>query len=169
MTFNSYIFILLFLPVCLLGYFGLNRFRYYRAGLVFLLGMSLWFYGYFNPKYLLIICGSVLVNYTVYLMLNKMEVEHDAENHGEDVNLLKKKLGSRRKILFFIGIIFNLGLLGYFKYMDFFIENINTIFKTNYTLHHILLPLGISFFTFQQISFIIDVYRSRGGYFLFIS
>lgn len=163
MTFNSYIFILLFLPLCLLGYFGLNRFRYYRAGLAFLLGMSLWFYGYFNPKYLLIICGSVLVNYSIYLLLNKLAVKYDEVSHEEDISLLKKESDGRRRIIFIVGLIFNLGLLGYYKYTDFFIENVNIIFKTNYTLRNILLPLGISFFTFQQISFIADVYKARGG------
>lgn len=162
MTFNSYIFILLFLPLCLLGYFGLNRFKYYRLGLVFLLGMSLWFYGYFNPKYLLIICGSVFVNYTIYRVLNKIAAEHDAINHEENINFLKKRSDGRRRIIFIVGLIFNLGLLGYYKYANFFIENLNIIFKTNYALRSILLPLGISFFTFQQISFITDVYKARG-------
>lgn len=74
-----------------------------------------------------------------------------------------KYVMAKRKMIFLIGLIFNLGLLGYFKYMDFFIENVNLIFKTDFTLRNILLPLGISFFTFQQISFITDVYKARGG------
>lgn len=61
-----------------------------------------------------------------------------------------------------IGLVFNIGLLGYFKYTDFLIENINTLFSTNYLLKHILLPLGISFFTFQQIAFVIDSYKGKG-------
>ena len=60
-----------------------------------------------------------------------------------------------------IGVAFNLGLLGYFKYYDFFVENINTVFRVNFTLLHVLLPLGISFFTFQQLSFIIDSYNEK--------
>lgn len=149
MTFNSYIFILLFLPLCLTGYFTLNKLRQYRLSLLFLIGMSLWFYGYFNPKYLPIICSSVLVNYIIYRLLHKMA---DAPDSG------------RRKFVFIISIIFNLGLLGYFKYTDFFIENLNLIFKTDFTLQNILLPLGISFFTFQQISFIVDVYKDLGAF-----
>lgn len=150
MTFNSYVFVLLFLPLCLFGYFTLNKFRLYRLGLTFLLGMSLWFYGYFHPWYLLVICCSVLVNYIIYRILHGMTI-------GGTV--------AARKIVFITGIVFNLGVLGYFKYSDFFIENINLIFKTDFTLRHILLPLGISFFTFQQISFIVDVYMDRGGVF----
>lgn len=68
-----------------------------------------------------------------------------------------------------IGVIFNLGLLGYFKYYDFFVENINIIFRTNFTLLHILLPLGISFFTFQQLSFIIDSYNEKSMKYDFLS
>ena len=65
MLFNSYIFILLFLPLCLIGYFGLNRFHRYSLAMAFLLGMSLWFYGYFNPSYLAIIVTSILLNYGI--------------------------------------------------------------------------------------------------------
>lgn len=63
MLFNSYIFIFLFLPVVLIGYYGLNHFQYYRISNIFLMGMSIWFYGYFNPKYIPVICVSILANY----------------------------------------------------------------------------------------------------------
>ena len=155
MTFNSYIFILLFLPLCLLGYFVLNQFRHYRLGLILLIGMSLWFYGYFNPRYLNIICSSVIFNYIVYRILQKTPVT----KQGEEVQRNRR----RRKFVFIGGLVFNIGLLGYFKYMDFFIENINLIFRTDFALRNILLPLGISFFTFQQLSFLVDVYKDRGG------
>ena len=65
----------------------------------------------------------------------------------------------QRKMLLIIGVVFNLGGLGYFKYYDFFVSNINSLLGTNFTLLHILLPLGISFFTFQQLSFIVDSYK----------
>ena len=152
MTFNSYIFVLAFLPLCLFGYFALNHFKLYRLGLVFLIGMSLWFYGYFNPKYLPIICSSVLINYIAYRALRRMG--------GTDEN--SRRLWKRKAVLW-IALIFNLGMLGYFKYTDFFIENINKVFHADFPLRHILLPLGISFFTFQQISFIVDVYMDREG------
>ena len=141
MLFNSYIFILFFLPLCLIGYHTLNHFRLYRPGVLFLLGMSLWFYGYFNPSYLLLISGSIVFNYAIYRLLIKT---------GEK---------SVRKAFFAAGLIINLGALGYFKYTDFFIENINALFKADIPLQKILLPLGISFFTFQQISFIADAYN----------
>lgn len=162
MTFNSYIFILLFLPMCLFGYFVLNRFRHYRLGLAFLLGMSLWFYGYFNPGYLIIICSSVIVNYIVYRLMQRI----DAENKDDVRQECEVQAGNekwKRKLVFIGGLVFNIGLLGYFKYTDFFIENVNFLFKTDFALKNILLPLGISFFTFQQVSFIADVYKDRGG------
>lgn len=146
MLFNSYIFILLFLPLCLIGYYAINRTGRYRLGLAFLLGMSLWFYGYFNPWYLLLIGASILLNYGFYRLLLRCESKEQ-----------------KSKVLLILGIALNLGILGYFKYTDFLIENINSLFHTSFNLRYILLPLGISFFTFQQLSFLIDTYSSIGG------
>lgn len=146
MLFNSYIFILLFLPVCLLGYFSLNRFGMKKAAMVFLLGMSLWFYGYNNIYYLAVIIFSILANFTgckAILSLQKA----------------KKEKTSRAVMILFV--LINIGLLVYFKYMDFFISNMNSVFGTGFNLLHIALPLGISFFTFQQISFIVDTYHKE--------
>lgn len=137
MLFNSYIFIFAFLPLCLLGYYILKN-RFATAAKVLLVAFSLWFYGYFNLRYLAIMVGSVLVNYLIYQGLIKL---------------------NQKKLLLTTGVIANLGVLFYFKYFDFFISNVNLIFKTDIGLRHILLPLGISFFTFQQISFLKDVYQ----------
>lgn len=138
MLFNSYIFIFIFLPITLLGWYFLNAKKAYRAAKYFLAGMSLWFYGYFNYYYLAVIIASILGNY----FLSRL------------VKFSKTKLTDR--LLLISGLLFNLGFLFYFKYYDFFFENINAVFHTSFTLKHILLPLGISFFTFQQISFIVD-------------
>ncbi len=138
MQFNSYIFILFFLPITLLGYFGLNHIGWQKNAQGFLLLMSLWFYGYFNYSYLLIICVSIVVNYHIY-----------------------RNMKHARKPLLLLGLLFNVGLIFYFKYYDFFISNINAVFGTDFILKHIMLPLGISFFTFQQISFIVDAYRNE--------
>ena len=142
MLFNSYIFILLFLPLCIAGYFLLNRIKPVVAN-VYLLGMSLWFYGYLNPSYITIIVSSVIINYLFYLGIKKSD----------------KKAG--RKAMLIFSVVINLGILAWFKYMDFFIENINAVFKSDYALLKIALPLGISFFTFQQLSFVIDTYRGE--------
>ncbi|MBO4775170.1 MAG: MBOAT family protein, partial [Lachnospiraceae bacterium] len=129
MLFNSYIFILLFIPLCLLGYFLLNRFKFYIPAQFFLFGMSLWFYGYFNYRYLLIIIVSIFANYGLYVFIGKFREQNKA-------------------LPFLIaGIVFNLGVLGFFKYTDFFIDTVNQIFKSDLPLLKIVLPLGISFFT----------------------
>ena len=143
MLFNSYVFALLFFPLCLIGYFGLNHCKQYRLGLVFLLGMSLWFYAFFNLKYLLIIMISVAVNYGIYCLFGKCG---------------SSKL---KKYILLAGLTANLGVLMYYKYTDFFLENINLLFRTELPLQGILLPLGISFFTFQQLSFLVDAYRGE--------
>ena len=96
MLFNSYIFVLMFLPLCLIGYFGLNRMKKYSLAQIFLLGMSLWFYGYFNVKYLLIIIFSVLFNYGVYRFMVKI---------GES---------KWRKPTMILGVSINVGVLVYF-------------------------------------------------------
>lgn len=149
MQFNSYFFIMFFLPMCVAGYYFLSWIRP-SIGLLYLLGMSLWFYGYFNKYYLALIIGSIIVNF----FLSKI-MQH--------YNFCIKK------IAFFIGITFNIGIIFYFKYYDFFIENVNRFFNMDFGLKHILLPLGISFFTFQQLSYVIDSYTGkRTGEYSFI-
>ena len=140
MLFNSYIFIFAFLPLCIIGYYMLRR-RYAHTAKVWLIAFSLWFYGYFNISYLAIMVLSVLGNYLLYRCMSRYDK-------------LKKKV-------FILGIIANLAVLFYFKYFDFFIGNVNVIFKSSIPLKGILLPLGISFFTFQQISFLHDSYRGE--------
>lgn len=151
MLFNSYIFIFIFLPLALLGWYALNSYKKFELAKVFLAGMSLWFYAYFNTYYLLIIVASILINYFIsYLM-----------------TFSKSKLTDRLGLL--LGIGANLSIFFYFKYYDFFIENINYLLHTDFNLKHILLPLGISFFTFQQLSFIIDRCTGRAGHYSFIN
>lgn len=142
MVFNSYFFILLFLPLTFFGYFMINR-ASHTGGKVWLIATSLWFYGYFNPFYLPIMIGSILFNY----LAGKL--------------IIKKHQISYRKGLLSLAIIANLGILFYYKYFDFFVENVNQIFKTNFVLHHLLLPLAISFFTFKQIAYLVDCYRDE--------
>ena len=140
MLFNSYIFIFAFLPLCLTGYYLLKR-RSATAAKLWLIAFSLWFYGYFNIFYLAIMIGSVLVNFGLYRGIERSE--------------------ARKKMILIAGVIINLGVLFYFKYFDFFLSNVNLLFKTDIPLKGILLPLGISFFTFQQISFLHDAYRGE--------
>lgn len=156
MLFNSYIFIFIFLPLVLIGWYGLNHYKKYELANLFLAGMSLWFYGYFNTYYLAIILVSIGMNYLLSYLLSKVP---ESSVH--------RKIWNRAGLL--SGLILNLGILFYFKYYDFFIENINAVFDTNFALKHILLPLGISFFTFQQLSFIIDRCLGRTAHYPFLN
>lgn len=143
MLFNSYIFIFLFLPLCLVGFYILQN-RQATLTKVWLTCFSLWFYGYFNLYYLGIMVCSILGNYGIHCIMVK-------KSRG------KEKKGAKRVLA--AGVVLNLLVLFYFKYYDFFLENVNALFGSSFALKNILLPLGISFFTFQQISFLVDTYR----------
>jgi alginate O-acetyltransferase complex protein AlgI len=153
MLFNSFGFIFLFLPVTLLGFYLIGKRGSHRLAISWLIGASLFFYGWWNPIYLWLIIGSALFNYTTGVSL----------------------VGRPRKPVLVVGVITNLGLLSYFKYANFFIENINIIFGADIIVGEILLPLAISFFTFQQITYLIDSYNgeTKGNdflqYFLFVT
>ena len=121
----------------------------HKTALIVLILMSLWFYGYFNVSYLWILCGSILGNWILSRGMIKSE-------------------GKKRKILLASGLICDITLIFIFKYYDFFILNVNQAFHTSFELRYLILPLGISFFTFQQISYLVDTYRgeTEGYHFL---
>ena len=139
MFFNSYEFIFAFLPITFLLYFLLNQKDYNRLAKVVLISSSLFFYSWQTLIYLPLILSSMIFNYTIGTALSRRA----------------------NRVLLTFGIASNLSLLGYFKYRDFFIENVNLLFHTNGELLHLALPLAISFFTFQQISYLIDSYRGE--------
>ena len=142
MLFNSYVFMLAFLPATLIVYFLLGRLpERIPANKLFLVLASFVFYGYNNPRYVPIIVSSILVNYAL--------------------SQLMLRLGRKavRLPLMLLGLFFNLGILFYFKYHDFFVTNVNGAFGLTFALNHLALPLGISFFTFQQLSYVIDSYK----------
>lgn len=139
MIFSSYEFIFLFLPIVFSIYFYINKIKHVKLATSFLALSSLFFYSWWNIIYLPLILSSVAINYVLSCLIIS----------------LKK----RRKFILITGISFNLLLLGYFKYSDFFLQNINLIFSNEFSLLHLTLPLAISFFTFQQIAFLIDTYK----------
>ncbi len=141
MLFNSYIFVFLFFPLVVAGYYWLHHVKLEKTALGYLIVMSMVFYGYNSVQYLAILVVSILVN---YLLVKGMD--------------RTRGLAGRRLFLM-IGLLYNLGILFYFKYYDFFIENVNAVLKTDYRLLRLALPLGISFYTFQQLSYVIDSYR----------
>lgn len=143
MLFNSFEFVLFFLPITLLVYFTLTRSSYYKHARFFLLFASLFFYSWWNPNYLPLIISSVLFNFFVGKKLN------ETEN------------ATKRKRLLVFGVTANLTLLGYFKYSNFFVDNLNVLAGLNISSLHIILPLAISFFTFQQIAYLADSYKQN--------
>lgn len=146
MLFNSYVFILVFLPLALILYYGLNRRAHFELAKITLILMSIWFYAYFHWSYVFILLASILANYAL------------------SVWMLRKAQGSRfRRGLLTAGIVLNLSVIAYYKYLDFFIGNINYFFGGQIPFLNILMPLGISFFTFQQISWLVDSYRGETG------
>ena len=144
MLFNSYYFIIFFLPIVLVLYYVLNKFNCRKCALLLISVSSFIFYAYDNPKYLLVLLASILVNWFIAYSINHF-------TKGEKL----------AKIVLIAGIIANIISIFYFKYFDFFIENINHIFNTGFNLKYIVLPLGISFFTFQQVSYLVDTYRGE--------
>lgn len=143
MLFNSYEFIFLALPIFFAGYFFLNKIQKFTAAKIWLVMCSLFYYAYFNFAYLWIIVASIIVNY----LFNKV------------MRLEKFENKNIRKIFCGIGLILNIAVLFFYKYFDFMVMNINTFFGTDYIYMNLILPLGISFFTFQQMSYLIDSYK----------
>ena len=151
MLFNSYFFIFLFLPTVLLGFHLIGNQGYHRAAIVWLVGASLFFYGWWNSAYLILIIFSILFNFSVGISLS---------------NTFGHKL-SKKAILTF-GVSTNLVLLGYYKYANFFIDNLNVLSDSNLILTKVILPLAISFFTFQQIAYLVDAYRGQAREYSFL-
>ncbi len=146
MIFSSYQFIFVFLPIVLSAYY---LFIYYKAinlAKFSLVTCSLYFYAYGSGDFFPFFIGSIIANYLTGVLLNKV--------YGE-------KNKAIRKIIFIAGISGNIILLGYYKYMDFFIANVNFFTGKSIPFLHIILPIGISFFTFQLIAYIVDSYRGE--------
>ncbi len=152
MLFNSQEFLFVFLPVTLLGFYLLGPIARQWA-ILWLILMSLVFYGWWRPVNILIIGPSILINFALSSYLLKLSERGDQPGLSRAVLLL--------------GILFNILFLGFFKYADFVYGTINDVFGANFVLLHIILPLGISFITFQKIAFLIDVQAGRVKAFTF--
>lgn len=137
MLFNSYLFIFLFLPITLAGFYLLSQRQRQSGAIVWLVLCSFFFYSWWDPAYLLLLLSSILVNFV----------------------LGKHLTANPTRRLLALGVIFNLALLFYFKYLNFIVDSVNLVTGTGYSVEKILLPLAISFFTFQQIAYLVDAYR----------
>jgi alginate O-acetyltransferase complex protein AlgI len=144
MLFNASEFLFLFLPLTLGVFLLLTRFSGARAAIAWLTLASLFFYSWWNPSYLLLILGSIAVNFS----LSRLISAHTS------------RLSERaRAALLRLGLCVNLGTLAYFKYANFFVDNINFLFHAGFNFEKVILPLAISFFTFQQIVFLVAAWR----------
>lgn len=143
MLFSSYVFVLLFLPIALLGFYGSSAWRGAAAARLWLIAISLTFFSWWNPVYVFLLLGSIGFNFICAQMMQE-KFQHR---------------GIAKKRVLQIGLVINLLFLGYFKYADFFIANVNNMAATDFPLLNILLPLAISFFTLQQIAFLVDIYE----------
>ena len=154
MIFSTFGFIFLLLPSVWLGYFGLHRVGWHTAAKWFLVLASFAFYAIGSAHFVLIFMASVAVNYAV----------------GTRVSLWREKNVHTAAIraLFAAGIVLNIALLGYYKYTDFFISNYNWLFGQSIALRHIILPIGISFFTFQLIAYQVDSFRGLTSNYSFL-
>jgi alginate O-acetyltransferase complex protein AlgI len=149
MLFNSSVFIFLFLPITLLCFALFIRLKWYEISKAWLILASLVFYGYWNIDYVKLIIAIMFFNYGVGFLINKQS-QIDSE---------KSEKTWKSKALMIFGIVVNLTLLAYFKYANFFLKNISVLTGINFNIGKILLPLGISFFTFQKIAYLVDSYK----------
>ncbi|MBL8422637.1 MAG: MBOAT family protein [Candidatus Accumulibacter phosphatis] len=152
MLFNSYPFLLIFLPITALVFFSLGR-HSHRLAAAWLGAASLFFYGYWNVAYVGLLLLSILFNYGVGFALTK----------GHD-----NRASRRNNLILTVGVGADLALLGYYKYANFFLDTANHLLATRWPLQDILLPLGISFFTFTQIAFLVDVWSGKAREYNFI-
>jgi D-alanyl-lipoteichoic acid acyltransferase DltB (MBOAT superfamily) len=143
MLFNSYLFILVFLPVTLGVYLLIIRQGWRKQSFDWLVLASFFFYGWWKWSNVPLLIGSLLFNYTIGTWLGKIPP------------------GRCAKVLLVLGLTGNLLFLGYFKYANFFIDNANALFGLGWTFNHLVLPLGISFITFQKIAYLVDSYQGR--------
>lgn len=151
MLFNSAVFLFVYLPILLFVFFRLGKFSH-RLAATWLTAGSLFFYGWWNPVYLGLLLASIIFNFLLGYTIAK----------GSDI-------GSRkRKRLLVLGLVGNLALLGYYKYANFFIDTFNAALGVEYGFAEIILPLGISFFTFTQIAFLVDAARGEAREFDFV-
>jgi alginate O-acetyltransferase complex protein AlgI len=138
MPFNSYAFALLFLPTTILLYYAVAFTRLHRLRLPFLIVATIGFYAWSSLRTLPLMLGSILVTYCLSVAMARMEK-------------------GRRTVLLAIGIVFNLSILIFFKYTDFLLDNVNAVAGTHLPLPQLVLPLAISFYTFQQIAYLVEI------------
>ena len=148
MLFNSFSFLFLFLPVVLVGFFAIGR-RSHIWGAAWLAAASLVFYGWWSASYIALLLASIVCNYGLGWRIGHSQAP-------------------ARKRWLLLGLTANLALLAYFKYADFFIHSVNALTQAEWPLLNVILPIGISFFTFTQIAFLVDTYQGKVSEYRFV-
>ncbi len=151
MLFNSYVFIFAFLPVVFFGFYVIGRYSH-KLALLWLTFASLFFYGWWDVRFVGLLLASIVFNYGFGRLIGQR---------------LSTSTGSGKSLLV-SAIVANIILLGYFKYANFFVENLNHLAGTSLLIGEVFLPLGISFFTFTQIAFLVDTYQGKVKEYSFI-
>lgn len=141
MLFNSYLFIFVFLPIVLLGFLILRRQSPFWP-IIWIILASLFYYGWWKPQFLLLLLASISINLIFAKIILRLSLSP-----------------TMSKFVLFLGVLFNLTLLGYFKYAGFLVVNFNSLFGVSLNVPNVILPLGISFITFQKIAFLVDAHR----------
>ena len=159
MLFNSYEFLFLFLPVTVTGFFFVAR-HGRTAATLWLVLASFIFYGWWDVRYVPLLCASIGWNYAIGRRIERLAAGHAIQPGGHVARNVPG--AAARKGWLALGIIVNVALLGYFKYLDFFLGTANALAGEDvFDLPHIVLPLGISFYTFTQTAYLIDAYRGQ--------
>jgi len=153
MLFNSTSFLFFFLPVALFGFFMIGKSDKSYLMILWIICASLIFYSWWNFQFVSLLIGSICINYYI----------------GKRIYCFRGLNERYKKLAMIAGIIFNLAVIGYFKYFNFFVDFVGNINGVPFPKYNIILPLGISFFTFQQIAFLVDVFRGRIKQFDFLS
>jgi D-alanyl-lipoteichoic acid acyltransferase DltB (MBOAT superfamily) len=151
MLFNSQFFVFLFLPLTLLGFFLLGARGWTRMAIGWLVLASSVFYGWFKSEYLALLAILIVFNYVLGVKLAR-----------------DRMAGHQRPAVLAAAIAVNLGVLCYYKYTNFILDNVNAAFGTDFVFYKVLLPLGISFFTFQKIAYLVDAYRGEAEEYNFL-
>ena len=141
MLFNSPVFLFLFLPITLYCFYALGQRGYHQQAIAALVVASLFFYAWWNPLYLVLLCGLLVINYGITRLI-----------------LTREEPGWRKGWLV-VGLLINILILAYFKYANFLVDSLKPLLGLEWSLDPILLPIGISFYTFQKIAYLVDTYH----------
>ncbi len=166
MVFSSLEFILLFLPLTILIYYTCIRYSFSQFAITFLFLASLFYYAYWNPDYIWVILISVLWNFCIGYLLStaagtNASIHVSTSNIDKFLKTIFLRLAELRKPLFILGLFGNIAALCYYKYTDFALLSINNLAGTQFPSFNIIMPIGISFFTFQQIAYLADIYTHK--------